>query len=170
MKPVFEKHLRKQKLDESGLPLKNKYGHENSAFLTDNEVAYVEYLIADGQSIAQIARDMETTKGRITQIRDNKEAHDRIMRMRESTIIPNKLDTLMAFTATLSEQVDSLIDIINKLVVDSRKMNKALYHKQIGEAKHRKEIRNLKAEREELRKMLHKNTGIDIGRYQRDVD
>lgn len=170
MKPVNEKHLRQQKLDEDGRPLINRHGHENSAFLTENEIQYVEYLIADGMPIARIAKHMETTRGRIEQIRDNKEAHDRMILMRLTSVTQTKIDAILSFIVEQSEQIDDLIDIQNKLLVDSRKMNKALYLKQIGEAKHRKEIRNLKAEREELRKLLHKKTGIDVGTYKRDVD
>lgn len=165
-----EKHLRMQKLDDDGQPLKNKFGHENSPLLTDNEIAYVEAKLAEGVSIQSLMDELETTRGRITQIRDNAEAQVRIMRYRETTVVPQKIDQLMQFVLQLSEQVDELTAIQSKLLTDSRKMNKALYLKQIGEAKKRKEIRNLKLEREELRKLLHKQAGIDVGAYKRDVD
>ena len=163
-----EKHLRRKVLDKEGNPVLNKFGHAITPELTDNEIAYVERCLASGKSIRSLALELEATETRIRQIKDNKESHERIMTYMREVVIPSKLDNLIEFVLKQSEQMDELVSLTAKLYSEQKRMRKALYLKQIGEARLRIDNRNLKNERDELRKMLHKKTGIDVGPYKRD--
>ncbi|KTE19892.1 MULTISPECIES: hypothetical protein [unclassified Sphingopyxis] len=163
-----EKHLRRKVLDKEGNPVINQFGHAITPELTKNEITYVEQELAKGRSVRGLAIELETTETRIKQIRDNKDSHTRMMDYQKSVLIPAKLDTLIEFVLKQSEQIDELSKSLSKLVTEQGRVRKALYLKQIGEAKLRTDNRNLKNERDELRKLLHKKTGIDVGPYKRD--
>lgn len=167
-KKVFEKHLRREVRDKDGNPVINKFGHAITPELTDNEIAYVERCLANGQSIRSLALGLETTETRIKQIKDRKDSHDRIMDYMKQSVIPRNIEKLTDFVVKQSEQIDELMSLMGQLLSDQKRIRKALYLKQIGEARIRIDNRNLKTEREELRKMLHKKTGIDVGPYKRD--
>lgn len=163
-----EKHLRKPVLDKDGNPIFNQFGHAITPQLTDNEIRYVEEQLSRGRPIQSIANELETPRSRILQVRDNKDAHDRMMEYQKSILIPQQIDALTDFVLRQSEQVDELLSLMGKLMSDQKRIRKALYLKQIGEARLRIDNRNLKNERDELRKMLHKKTGIDVGPYKAD--
>lgn len=163
-----EKHLRRKVVDKDGNPIINRFGHAISDELTANEIAYVESELAKGTKLKPLSREMECPVSRIMQIRDNKDAHDRIMEYQKSVVIPQQLNAITELLLKQSDLIDDLVQAQTKLVAEQGRVRKALLLKQIGESRMRIDVRNLKAERDQLRKMLHKKTGIDVGPYKRD--
>lgn len=130
--------------------------HEYKRQATDEEVAKITQLMAEGKCIAEIARTMAWTTSRTKTLMKRVEVMEAAYNLRMTDVIPSGV-------AKLVDNFDKVVDVLSSfdkrlLALEGQmsKMNRTVRIKQVTTQKQRDTIRELRTTEKQLRAIIRK--------------
>lgn len=130
---------------------------------TEEELALVTKMLADGESLRAMTRALGCGEGRVRRIRDMLQVQENAIKLRETEIIPRALADLANAVLQLEDHTKAMLEHLNKQDQHFRKLYKAVERRKLENAGLRQRLKNNREERALLVRRL-RSRGIDVPR------
>lgn len=135
------------------------YGHPITPKLTKEQQARVIELLAEGMSVKKIAETLQVGENRVRVLKDKTKIAEAQALLQATKKTPQALANLREAQTKIIELLDNLTAELGRVVVEQRKMNKALYRRATENKHLRQERAKDKAILRDLKKFYHNKTG-----------
>jgi hypothetical protein len=123
---------------------------------TEEELAIVSQLVAEGASVNAVAKATNSGSNRAARLMNLAEVQIRAIKLRETEVFPQLLKSLVDGLMVQKELLVDLSKQVNRLETSQRLVAKQLRVAKMRERTHREQIRDLKGDAKALRDAMRK--------------
>jgi hypothetical protein len=130
--------------------------HEYPRGFTSEQLAQASQLVAEGKSIAYVAREMGLTDKRAKTLMSRIDVMNTAIKLRETSTIPNALSSLVDMAATIQNAILDLSRRQTAVEVALGRTAKAMAMKRIQAERNKATMKKLRSDNRALRDLIRK--------------